>query len=57
MAQGLKSKYLLLALGVVALLSVVLGGLTYYEHRVDTADVNQVAAATVAVVGRVPPWV
>jgi len=47
MAQRLKSKYLLLALGVVALLYLVLGGLTYYEHRVDTADVNQVTAATV----------
>jgi diguanylate cyclase (GGDEF)-like protein/PAS domain S-box-containing protein len=46
MANSLKSKYLLLALGVTAVLSVLLGGLGFYEHRVDTADVNQVTAST-----------
>jgi diguanylate cyclase (GGDEF)-like protein/PAS domain S-box-containing protein len=47
MAQSLKSKYLLLAFAVIAVLSVLLGGLTYYEHRLDTDDVNQVTASTV----------
>ena len=30
------------------MLSLLLGGLAYYEHRVDTADVNQLTYATVA---------
>jgi diguanylate cyclase (GGDEF)-like protein/PAS domain S-box-containing protein len=48
MARSLKTKYLLLALAVGAVLSLVLGGLSYYEHRVDAADVNQLTYATVA---------
>ena len=41
MARSLKTKYLLLALAVGAVLSLAWGGLAYYEHRVDAADVNQ----------------
>ena len=48
MARSLKTKYLLLALAVGAVLSLLLGGLSYYEHRVDAADVNQLTYATVA---------
>ncbi len=48
MARSLKTKYLLLALAVGAVLSLLLGGLSYYEHRVDPADVNQLTYATVA---------
>src|ERR1700691_4514911 len=48
MARSLKTKYLLLALAVGAVLSLTLAGLAYYEHRVDAADVNQLTYATVA---------
>jgi len=48
MARSLKTKYLLLALAVGAVLSLLLGGLSYYEHRVDAADVGQLTYATVA---------
>jgi diguanylate cyclase (GGDEF)-like protein/PAS domain S-box-containing protein len=48
MARSLKTKYLLLALAVGAVLSLVLSGLAYYEHRIDAADVNQLTYATVA---------
>ncbi|HME40019.1 MAG TPA: EAL domain-containing protein [Steroidobacteraceae bacterium] len=48
MARSLKTKYLLLALGVGAVLSLLLGGLAYYEHRADAADVKQITYATVA---------
>jgi diguanylate cyclase (GGDEF)-like protein/PAS domain S-box-containing protein len=48
MALSLKTKYLLLALAVGAVLTLLLGGLAYYEHRVDAADVNQLTYATVA---------
>ncbi|HEV7611994.1 MAG TPA: EAL domain-containing protein [Steroidobacteraceae bacterium] len=48
MARSLKTKYLLLALAVGAVLSLLLGGLSYYEHRVDAADLNQLTYATVA---------
>jgi diguanylate cyclase (GGDEF)-like protein/PAS domain S-box-containing protein len=47
MAQSLKTKYLLVALGVGALLSLLLVGLTYYEHRVDAADLDRLTYATV----------
>jgi len=47
MAQSLKTKYLLLALGVGAGLSLLLGGFAYYEHRIDTADIAQLTYATV----------
>jgi diguanylate cyclase (GGDEF)-like protein/PAS domain S-box-containing protein len=48
MARSLKTKYLLLALAVGGGLSLLLGGLSYYEHRVDAADVNQLTYSTVA---------
>ncbi|HXA35663.1 MAG TPA: EAL domain-containing protein [Steroidobacteraceae bacterium] len=48
MARSLKTKYLLLALAVGAVLSLLLGGLSYYEHRVDAADLNRLTYATVA---------
>jgi diguanylate cyclase (GGDEF)-like protein/PAS domain S-box-containing protein len=48
MARSLKTKYLLLALVFGAVLSLLLGTLSYYEHRVDAADVNQLTYATVA---------
>src|SRR5882724_12415002 len=47
MARSLKTSYLLLALGVGAVLALILGGLAYYEHRVNTADANQLTYATV----------
>src|ERR1700722_7407742 len=47
MARSLKTSYLLLALGVSAVLALILGGLAYYEHRVNTADANQLTYATV----------
>ena len=47
MPQSLKSKYLLLALGIGAGLSLLLGGVAYYEHRIDTADISQLTYATV----------
>jgi diguanylate cyclase (GGDEF)-like protein/PAS domain S-box-containing protein len=47
MAQSLKTKYLLLALGVGAGLSLLLGGFAYYEHRIDTADIARLTYTTV----------
>ena len=47
MARSLKTKYLLLALGVGMVLSLLLGGLSYYEHRIDTADINQLTHTAV----------
>src|SRR5271155_1001310 len=47
MARSLKTSYLLLALGVCAVLALLLGGLAYYEHRVTTSDTNQLTYATV----------
>jgi hypothetical protein len=47
MARSLKAKYLLLALGVGAVLLLLLGGLSYYEHRVDTADINELTHTAV----------
>src|ERR1700727_2465528 len=47
MARSLKTSYLLLALGVSAVLARILGGLAYYEHRVNTSDANQLTYATV----------
>jgi diguanylate cyclase (GGDEF)-like protein/PAS domain S-box-containing protein len=46
-ARSLKTKYLLLALGMGTILSLLLGGLSYYEHRVDTADINQLTHTAV----------
>jgi diguanylate cyclase (GGDEF)-like protein/PAS domain S-box-containing protein len=47
MPQSLESKYLLVALGVGAGLSLLLGGVAYYEHRIDTADISRLTYATV----------
>jgi diguanylate cyclase (GGDEF)-like protein/PAS domain S-box-containing protein len=47
MARSLKTKYLLLALGVATALSLLLAGLSYYEHRVDTADISQLTHTAV----------
>jgi diguanylate cyclase (GGDEF)-like protein/PAS domain S-box-containing protein len=47
MARSLKTKYLLIALAVSAVLALILGGLAYYEHRVNTADANQLTYVTV----------
>jgi diguanylate cyclase (GGDEF)-like protein/PAS domain S-box-containing protein len=47
MARSLKTKYLLLALAVGTVLLLLLGGLSYYEHRVDTADINQLTHTAV----------
>jgi diguanylate cyclase (GGDEF)-like protein/PAS domain S-box-containing protein len=47
MPQTLKTKYLLLALGMGAGLSLLLGGFAYYEHRIDTADIAHLTYATV----------
>jgi methyl-accepting chemotaxis protein len=43
MANSLKTKYLFLALGVGAGISVLFGGFAYYEHRVDSVDINRLA--------------
>jgi diguanylate cyclase (GGDEF)-like protein/PAS domain S-box-containing protein len=47
MARSLKTNYLLIALGVMVVLTLILGGLAYYEHRVNTADANRLTYATV----------
>jgi diguanylate cyclase (GGDEF)-like protein/PAS domain S-box-containing protein len=47
MARSLKTKYLLLASAVSAVLALILGGLAYYDHRVNTADANQLTYVTV----------
>jgi diguanylate cyclase (GGDEF)-like protein/PAS domain S-box-containing protein len=47
MARSLKTNYLLLALGVSVVLALILSGLAYYEHRVTTADTNQLTYSTV----------
>jgi diguanylate cyclase (GGDEF)-like protein/PAS domain S-box-containing protein len=47
MAQSIKTNYVLLALAFVALLASLLGSLAYYEHRIDSTDVNRLTAATV----------
>ena len=47
MAQSLKTNYLLLALGVILPLSPLLGGLAYYELRVDTSVVKEITDAAV----------
>jgi len=48
MARSLTTKYLTIALAMSAVLAVLLGGFAYYEHRVNTADANQLTYATVA---------
>jgi diguanylate cyclase (GGDEF)-like protein/PAS domain S-box-containing protein len=47
MAQSLRTKYLLLALGMGAGLALLLGGFAYYEHKIDTADIARLTYATV----------
>jgi diguanylate cyclase (GGDEF)-like protein/PAS domain S-box-containing protein len=47
MARSLRTKLLLLALGVGTFLSLLLGGVSYYQHKVDTADINQLTHAAV----------
>src|ERR1700761_4712090 len=47
MARSLKTNYLLLALGVSAVIALILGGLGYYEHRVNTREANQLTYTTV----------
>ena len=48
MARSLKTKYLMIAVAVSAVLALLLGGFAYYEHRVSTADTNQLTYTTVA---------
>src|ERR1700748_787164 len=48
MARSLKTNYLLIALAVAAVLALLLGGLAYYEHRVNTSEANQLTYQTVA---------
>jgi diguanylate cyclase (GGDEF)-like protein/PAS domain S-box-containing protein len=48
MARSLKTKYLLTALCVGAVLSLLLAGMAYYEHRVDAVEVNGLTYAAVA---------
>ncbi len=47
MARSLRTNYLLTALAVSAVLVVFLGGLAYYEHRINTSEANQLTYATV----------
>ncbi|HLN49445.1 MAG TPA: diguanylate cyclase, partial [Steroidobacteraceae bacterium] len=47
MAKSLKTKYLLLALGVGAGIALLFGGFAYYEHRIDSADINRLAYTAV----------
>ena len=47
MTRSLKSKYLLLALGLGAGLALLLGGFAYYEHRIDSTDIARLTYATV----------
>jgi diguanylate cyclase (GGDEF)-like protein/PAS domain S-box-containing protein len=48
MARSLKTKYLMFAVCVCGVLALLLGGFAYYEHRVNTADSNQLTYVTVA---------
>src|SRR5271168_4456719 len=47
MTRSLKSNYLLLAIGVSAVLLLILGGFAYYEHRLNTSDASQLTYVTV----------
>ena len=47
MARSLKSNYLLLAVGVSALLLLILAAFAYYERRLNAADANQLTYVTV----------
>jgi diguanylate cyclase (GGDEF)-like protein/PAS domain S-box-containing protein len=48
MARSLKTKYSMFAVCICGVLALLLGGFAYYEHRVNTADSNQLTYATVA---------
>jgi diguanylate cyclase (GGDEF)-like protein/PAS domain S-box-containing protein len=48
MARSLTTKYLTIAVAASAVLALLIGGFAYYEHRVNTADANQLTYATVA---------
>ena len=48
LARSLKTNYLLTALAVGAVLALFLGGLAYYEHRINTSEANQLTYAAVA---------
>jgi diguanylate cyclase (GGDEF)-like protein/PAS domain S-box-containing protein len=48
MAHSLKSNYLLLAVGAIALLSLLVGTLAYYGHQTDTTDAQSLAVAAFA---------
>ncbi len=47
MARSLKSNYLLLAVGVSAILLLILAAFAYYERRLNAADANQLTYVTV----------
>jgi diguanylate cyclase (GGDEF)-like protein/PAS domain S-box-containing protein len=47
MAKSLKTKYLLLAFGVGAGLSLLIAGFAYYEHRIDATDSKRLTYTTV----------
>ncbi|HXC21104.1 MAG TPA: diguanylate cyclase, partial [Steroidobacteraceae bacterium] len=47
MVRSLKSNYLLLAVGVSALLLLILACFAYYERRLNAADANQLTYVTV----------
>ena len=47
LARSLATKYLSLAVVVGTALSLLVGGLSYYEHRVDTADINRLTYTAV----------
>jgi hypothetical protein len=47
MARRLKTNYLLLAVGVSALLLLILAAFAYYERRLNTSDANQLTYVTV----------
>src|SRR5271165_1143466 len=47
MARSLKTNYLLLAVGVSAVLLLILAGFAYYERRLNTSDANQLTYVTV----------
>src|SRR5271156_1149829 len=47
MARSLKSNYLLLAVGVSAILLLILAAFAYYERRLNSSDANQLTYVTV----------
>jgi diguanylate cyclase (GGDEF)-like protein/PAS domain S-box-containing protein len=47
MAQSLKTNYLFIASGGILLLSLLVAGFAFYEHRADTSDAQSLAGAAV----------